>query len=167
FITDSAFLYMEHFGASSKQFPLLFGANVVLMLIFNRLNVVLLRRYEPTSVLWMGLIIQVGAAATFFILTVFNLLTLPITVPLIMLITGAVALIVPNCLASFLSLFEHDAGAAAGLNGAMQFMLAGIVGATVSALHTGSLLPMAVLMMLASITAVSSYAFVARKVHQH
>src|SRR5699024_9920522 len=28
FITDSAFLYMEHFGASSKQFPLLFGANV-------------------------------------------------------------------------------------------------------------------------------------------
>lgn len=162
FITDSAFFYMEYFGASSAVFPVLFGANVVVMISLNRLNILLLRRYDSPAMMRAGLLLQLAAVTLLLTLTLLEALTLARAVPLVMLGVGAVALIIPNALASFLSLFERDAGAATGLNGALQFTLAGLAGALVTLLHTSSALPMALTMTVCSLLACTAF-FVLRR----
>src|SRR5690606_16438247 len=109
-------------GASSKLFPLLFGANVVVMIALNRLNIMLLRHFDSPRMLRAGLLLQCVSTLALMTLVLLDRLTLGVTIPLIMLSVGAVALIVPNALASFLSFFDANAGAATGLNGALQFL---------------------------------------------
>lgn len=162
FITDSAFLYMEHFQVSSKLFPVLFGANVVTMLGLNRLNILLLRHFESPRVLRAGLLLQGLGTAALLLLALFDALTLAVTVPLIMISCGAVSLVIPNAMASFLSFFEHDAGAATGLSGALQFLLAGTVAAGVTLLHTGSVVPMALVMTACSAAAITAFMLLTR-----
>lgn len=48
FITASPFLYISHYGVSPAIYPVVFGANVVVMAASNRLNIRLLRRRTPS-----------------------------------------------------------------------------------------------------------------------
>ncbi|KZY36825.1 MAG: multidrug effflux MFS transporter [Alcanivorax sp.] len=163
FITDAAFLYMEYFRITPEQFPLYFGANVVTMLGMNRLNVLLLRRYSSASIMQVALALQVAACLTLLGLTLAGLLTLWLVVPLIMVAAGMVALIMPNGIASFLDLFDRDSGAATGLNGALQFLLAGVIGTVLGMLHDGSTLPMTALMAASSVAAWVAFSLLARR----
>lgn len=163
FITDAAFLYMEYFGITPEQFPLYFGANVVTMLGMNRLNVLLLRRYSSASIMQVALSLQVAACVALLGLTLAGLLTLWLVVPLIMVTAGMVALVMPNGIASFLDLFERDSGAATGLNGALQFLLAGVIGTVLGMLHDGSTLPMTALMAASSVAAWVAFSLLARR----
>ena len=163
FITDAAFLYMDYFGLSAAQFPVAFGANVVTMLTLNRLNVVLLRYYDTAAIMRTGLIIQSAAAVLMLFLAVTGQLTLWRAIPLIMLVCGMMALIMPNGIACFLSLFERDSGAATGLNGTLQFLLAGGVGTLLGAFHNGTPLPMTLLMVIASATALILFLILTRE----
>lgn len=150
FIVDSAFLYLEFYQAGKQLFPLLFGANVVAMILFNRLNVLLLRRFESFQIMIGGLLALWLASAT--MLAQFLLLEQPplsSVVPNIMLIGGLVALVMPNGIASLLHLFPRDSGTASGVNGAGQFLVAGGVGVLLTVFHNHTPVPMA-LVMLAS-----------------
>ncbi|EKF74074.1 Bcr/CflA family multidrug resistance transporter [Alcanivorax hongdengensis A-11-3] len=162
FITDAAFLYMDYFGVSAGHFPLYFGANVVTMLGLNRLNVLLIRRFSSASIMAVALVIQACAGSTLLLLTVTGQLALWNTVILIMMAAGMVALVVPNAIASFLALFERDSGAATGLNGSLQFLLAGLIGSLLGSWHDGTPLPMTVLMAGSSIAALLVYALLTR-----
>ncbi len=157
FITDAAFLYMEHFGISASEFPLYFGANVVTMLGLNRLNVLLLRRYASADIMRVGLLLQALAGLALLILTLADRLTLWVVVPLIMVTAGMVALVLPNGIACFLSLFDRDSGAATGLNGALQFLLAGLIGILLGSWHDGTPVPMTLLMAGSSVAALLAF----------
>lgn len=154
---------MEYFGISPEQFPLYFGANVVTMLGMNRLNVLLLRRYSSAAIMQVALTLQVMACAAMLALTLAGMLTLWLVVPLIMIAAGMVALIMPNGIASFLNLFDRDSGAATGLNGALQFLLAGLIGTVLGMLHDGSTLPMTGLMAASSVAAWVAFSLLARR----
>ncbi|HCQ36851.1 MAG TPA: Bcr/CflA family drug resistance efflux transporter, partial [Alcanivorax sp.] len=69
FITDAAFLYIEYFGIDEARFPLYFGANVVAMLGLNRLNVLLLRRFDSAAIMAVAVVLQSLAALTLLLLT--------------------------------------------------------------------------------------------------
>lgn len=163
FVTDAAFLYMDYFGIPSQRFPLYFGANVVTMLSMNRLNVLLLRYYQGSAIMGVALVLQCLASAVLLTLTLTGSLTLWAVVPLIMISAGMVALIVPNAIASFLTLFERDSGAATGLNGTLQFLLAGSIGSLLGNWHDGTPLPMTGLMAGSSLAALSVYLLLARR----
>ena len=161
FITDAAFLYIEYFGMDESEFPLLFGANVVTMLGLNRINVLLLRRYDSPVIMGVAVIIQAIAALALLGLTVSGQLTLWTTVPLIMLVSGMAALAIPNAMASFLAYFDRDSGAATGLNGCLQFLLAGLIGSGLSVIHDGTPLPMTALMAASSVSALICFRLLA------
>ena len=148
---------MDHFGISPDQFPLYFGANVVTMLGLNRLNVVLLRRYASADIMRAGLILQALAGVALLVLTLTDNLVLWAVVPLIMVTAGMVALVIPNGIASFLSLFDRDSGAATGLNGTLQFLLAGLIGTVLGAWHDGTPVPMTLLMAGSSMAALGAF----------
>ncbi|MCK5874127.1 MAG: multidrug effflux MFS transporter [Alcanivoracaceae bacterium] len=151
FITDSAFVYLRFYGVAETAFPLLFGANVATMILFNRINMLLLRRIAAIRLMTAALIIQV-AAAWLLLLAVLILGKPPLwlLVPLIMLAGGAVAMVIPNAIACFTHYFPHDSGAATGINGSLQFFLAGMTGILMTSLHNHSLLPLAIAMALAA-----------------
>ncbi|MCH2557522.1 MAG: multidrug effflux MFS transporter [Alcanivorax sp.] len=161
FITDAAFLYIEYFEVGESAFPLYFGANVVLMLTLNRVNVLLLRHYESVTILGVAVLIQCLSAAALLTLTLAGELALWNTVPLIMLVAGMAALAIPNALASFLAYFDRDSGAATGLNGCLQFLLAGLIGTGLGMIHDGTPLPMTALMAASALAALLSFRLIA------
>jgi len=61
--------------------------------------------------------------------------------------------VIPNGIAGFLSLFDRDSGAATGLNGTLQFLLAGLIGTILGTWHDGTPVPMTLLMAGSSIAA--------------
>lgn len=151
FITDSAFVYLRFYDVGETAFPLLFGANVATMILFNRINVLLLRRVAAIRLMTAALIIQVSAA--WLLLLAVLILGKPplwLLVPLIMLAGGAVAMVIPNAIACFTHYFPHDSGAATGINGSLQFFLAGMTGILMTSLHNHSLLPLGLAMALAA-----------------
>lgn len=151
FITDSAFVYLRFYGVAETIFPVLFGANVVTMILFNRINMLLLRRIAAIRLMTAALIIQV-VAAWLLLLAVLIVGKPPLwlLVPLIMLAGGAVAMVIPNAIACFTHYFPHDSGAATGINGSLQFFLAGMTGILMTSLHNHSLLPLGIAMALAA-----------------
>lgn len=160
FITDSAFVYIRYYEVSEQTFPLLFGANVVTMILFNRLNVFFLRRIAAIRLMTVALTIQLCTAI--LLLVAILLLGKPplwLLVPLIMLAAGTVAMAIPNAIACFTHFFPHDSGAATGINGSLQFMLAGITGLLLTSFHNHSLLPLGLAMAGTSALGVLSLGF--------
>lgn len=160
FITDSAFVYLRLYGLPETRFPLLFGINVLAMILFNRLNVLLLRRVASIRLMEAGLTIQlVTAAALLLAIVLLGQPPLWLVVPLIMLAAGTVAMIIPNAIACFTHYFPHDSGAATGINGSLQFLLAGLTGMLMTTLHNHSLLPLGVAMLGASALAMTVFRY--------
>ncbi|MCU5784329.1 Bcr/CflA family multidrug resistance transporter [Alcanivorax balearicus MACL04] len=163
FITDAAFLYIDYFGIDETRFPIYFGCNILTMLSLNRLNVLLLRRYRGADILGVALVIQTLSALALLVLTLAGTLSLWNTVPLIMMVAGMGALIIPNAIASFLAYFDSDSGAATGLNGCLQFLLAGLIGTGLGMIHDGTPLPMTGLMAATALAALGCYWGLARR----
>ena len=157
FITDAAFLYIEYFQVSEGAFPLYFGANVIAMLGLNRINALLLRRHESVTILGVAVLIQCLSATTLLALMLADRLALWNVVPLIMLVAGMAALAIPNAMASFLTYFDRDAGAATGLNGCLQFLLAGVIGVGLGMIHDGTPLPMTALMAASALAGLLAF----------
>lgn len=143
FLSTSAFAYMEYFGASEALFPVLFGANILTMMVANRAGVLALRWLEPQ------LLCRIGVAVLCVMMLLLALYvglfepTLYVVLTLIMLGIGMMGLIYPQGMASYLHFFPQQAGAASALLGILQFTLGALCGALANLLHDGSLKPMA------------------------
>ncbi len=143
FITHSAFIYQIHFGAGPTEFSLLFGANIVLMLLINLSNRALLKHYESQRILRWSVTLQgVGLFLLFMVMTVKPSLWL--FLPAMMITVGAMGAIIPNTQACYMEHFPQNSGTAAALLGATQFLGAGLISAA------SALLPETVLMIIIS-----------------
>lgn len=143
FLSTSAFAYMEYFGASEQQFPLLFGANILTMMIMNRAGVYALRWLEPEILCRIGVAILLVSMLALAIYVDTTEPRLAVVVSLIMAGIGMMGLIYPQGIASYLHFFPEQAGAASAILGILQFTLGAICGALVNVMHDGSLQPMA------------------------
>ncbi len=146
FVTASPFLYLEYFGVSPAVYPLLFGANVVLIAASSRLNIHLLRHRSPLQNLYLGLGVQLMAASGLVVVTLFDWVSLMTVVPLIMLFTGVIGLITPNAIASVLEYFSHMSATAAAMLGAIKFACGALAGMLVSVFEIPSIWPMVLTM---------------------
>lgn len=143
FLSTSAFAYMEYFGITEQQFPLLFGANILTMMIMNRVGVLGLRWLEPEILCRIGISILLLAMLALAAHVALGEPRLPVIVGLIMAGVGMMGLIYPQGIASYLQYFSEQAGAASALLGILQFTLGAICGALVNIMHDGTLQPMA------------------------
>ena len=101
FITGSPSVYMVFFKISPTLYPLFFGANIVTMVLANRLNVRLLRDYSPDHLLSLGQAIQLvtGILLLSYIFIV-DVPLLAVVVGLVMLFVGSQSFIVSNATSS-------------------------------------------------------------------
>ncbi|MBF7729275.1 multidrug effflux MFS transporter [Pseudomonas sp. N040] len=128
FITHASFIYQEHFGVGPTRFALLFGANVMLMLVMNLLNRRLLHRHAPERILRWALTAQGGGII--LLLAVLALRPeLAFFVPAMVIAVGTLGAVSPNIQACYMEFFPQNGGTAAALMGATQFSLAGLISA--------------------------------------
>ncbi len=156
FITGSPSVYMGFFGISATVYPFLFGANVVAMIFFNRLNVRLLKQYKPQNILSIGQAGQVITAS--FLLTYVSFSQHPslyIVMPLIIIFIGIMGLIVANATSSTVEYFPTNSATATALLGASGFATGALSGAIVGILGDGTAWPMSVVMFGCALAAPS------------
>ena len=145
FITASPFVYMELYGASVQLFPFLFGANIVVMMLMNRLNMWALDHYSAANILRFGLLIQLLAGIGLLACSQLNG-GLYWVVTLNMLFVGSLGLIAANATSSTLNFFPDISGTATAVIGVSEFTMGALVGWIWAQLHDGTLAPMAIVM---------------------
>lgn len=151
FVTASPFLYLEYFSLSPGVYPLVFGVNVVMIALSNRLNIHLLRKRTPQQNLRFGLTVQLCAALALVAATALGLASLPVVVALVMLFTGMIGLITPNAISSLLDHFGHISATATALLGGIQFSCGALAGVLVGLFQVEHLWPMVLTMLGAAL----------------
>lgn len=151
FVTASPFLYLDYYGLSPATYPLVFGVNVLVIALSNRVNIHLLRKRSPQQNLRLGLLIQLIAALGLVAATALNVASLMIVVPLIMLFTGMIGLITPNAISALLDHFGHISATATALLGGIQFTCGALAGVMVGLFEVEHLWPMVLTMLGAAL----------------
>jgi DHA1 family bicyclomycin/chloramphenicol resistance-like MFS transporter len=143
YVSGASFVLQDGFGLDKRTFGLLFGVGAVALIASSQLNVVLLRRFEPGTILTTALTVAAVAGAVMLLDAVTGAggllgIMLPIWVVMAM-----VALCGPN--ATALALAEHGerAGSAAALLGAAQFTVGAAIAPLTGLGEPGSAVPMA------------------------
>lgn len=154
FITSSPSVYMGYFAISEAAYPFLFGANVIGMILINRLNVHLLQRIKSHQLLIIGQTIQFILASLLFLYIFLSATpSIYIVAPLIILFVGSLSFIVSNAMAGAIEHFPHNSATATALLGACSFGLSALVGALVSAIGDGTPKPMAMIIFACALLA--------------
>jgi DHA1 family bicyclomycin/chloramphenicol resistance-like MFS transporter len=157
FVADASFAYMVHYGLSSWHFSILFAANILTLMLCNRLNKRLLLSRRPFDIVPLGIGLQIGSSALLLAAVLSSAATLWVFVPLVMLGVGAHALVTPNLVATFMGRFEEGAGTASGVITCAQYLGAGLVSLIAAAVHDGTLLTTALTMFSSAVCAVAAY----------
>ncbi|MCF8473880.1 MAG: multidrug effflux MFS transporter [Emcibacter sp.] len=163
FITGAAFAYITYLGMSTDVFPLLFGANIITMMLFNRLNPFLLNLFTPDKLIGIGIAVQFLALVAFMIGQFIDPKNIYMVVPMMMIAIGSSAIITPNSFACFLENFKDNSGSATALIGTCQFLMGAVLGICLGLLHSDTIFPMASLMLMSSTISLTSYYFLTRR----
>lgn len=143
FLSGSPFVYIDLFHVRPEHYGLLFGINIVGMIIVNTLNSRLVLRYGSDRLLGLGSLLSMlsgllllGCAAMGW----GGLWGLVGGLFLFMALTG---LIIPNAMAGAMAAYPHMAGTASALAGMMQFGFGAASGWVVGYIADGTAMPMA------------------------
>lgn len=154
FITGSPSVYMGYFGISETVYPFLFGANVVAMMFFNRVNVRLLHKHRPQKILSIGQTGQLVIATLLLAyISLSNTPSLYIVMPLVIVFIGIMGLIVANATSSTVEYFPTNSATATALLGASGFATGALSGTLVGIMGDGTPWPMALVMFLCALAA--------------
>ncbi|MFD2263678.1 Bcr/CflA family multidrug efflux MFS transporter [Lacibacterium aquatile] len=146
YISGTPAVFIDHFGLSPRAFAVLFGCNVVGMMIMSTINSRFVTRFGVDRMLSTGLWICICAAAALVLFAgtgtggIYG-----VVIPLFLLL-ASFGLIGGNTGAGALQHFPHMAGAASALAGVMPFILGSIAGTVLGLLSDGTPRPMALLM---------------------
>lgn len=154
YISASPFVFQEVFGLPVGVFSLLFGLNAVGLVVAGQVNARLLDRFPPRTLLVVtlaagvviGVGVLVGAAAGSLILVAVTLFAF----------LGSLGMVLPNGTALALDRHPRHAGTAAALMGALQSVCAALAAPLVGLGGTGSAVPMAVVLLAASLLSLAT-----------
>jgi DHA1 family bicyclomycin/chloramphenicol resistance-like MFS transporter len=139
YIAGASFVLQGHYGLDQQQFALVFGAGAVALIGTTQLNVVLLRRFTPATIVVWALVASALLGATFVGLAAAGVGGLPAFVLPVWAILAAMGLVIPNAPALALSRHQEAAGTSAALLGAGQFGLGAAVAPLVGVLGNDEL----------------------------
>ena len=153
FVTNSSFIYMEYFGVAPSRFPWLFAASVLGIMSTTLLSMWRLTSHNAGTFFRVGLTIQAAFVAGLLVVVLTGRPTLVAFVPLIVLTVLTVGLVGPSGATRYMGFFRELAGSAASVYTTTMFLLGGIAGWLSGVLSDGSLAPIVVMMLAASLTA--------------
>jgi DHA1 family bicyclomycin/chloramphenicol resistance-like MFS transporter len=134
YISAAPFVLQGRYGLDQQSFALVFGAGAVALIGATQLNVVLLKRFTPQTIVVWALVASSLASVVFVALTAAGVGGLPAFLVPVWLILAAMGLVIPNAPALALSRHPDAAGTSAALLGAAQFGLGAAVAPLVGVL---------------------------------
>jgi DHA1 family bicyclomycin/chloramphenicol resistance-like MFS transporter len=153
YIAGSAFVYMKLLGFTEIEFGLIYGGNVVGLVLSSQINRVLLKRHSAPQVL------RTAAAAQFFLIMLLviggftGFVGKAAILGLIFCYLFGFGCIMSNAIALALEPFTRNAGTASALIGSLQMVAGALSSGLVSYLHNGTMMPM--VLMMAGCTCIS------------
>jgi DHA1 family bicyclomycin/chloramphenicol resistance-like MFS transporter len=139
YIAGASFVLQGRYGLDQQEFALVFGAGAVALIGATQLNVVLLRRFTPATIVVWALVASALAGAVFVGLAAAGVGGLPAFILPVWAILAAMGLVIPNAPALALSRHSDAAGTSAALLGAAQFGLGAAVAPLVGVLGNDEL----------------------------
>jgi DHA1 family bicyclomycin/chloramphenicol resistance-like MFS transporter len=139
YIAGASFVLQGRYGLDQQEFALVFGAGAVALIGTTQLNVVLLRRFSPATIVVWALTASALLGATFVGLAAAGVGGLAAFVVPVWAILAAMGLVIPNAPALALSRHKEAAGTSAALLGAGQFGLGAAVAPLVGVLGNDEL----------------------------
>jgi DHA1 family bicyclomycin/chloramphenicol resistance-like MFS transporter len=139
YIAGASFVLQGRYGLDQQEFALVFGAGAVALIGATQLNVVLLRRFTPATIVVWALAASALFGAAFVGLAAAGVGGLPAFVVPVWAILAAMGLVIPNAPALALSRHSEAAGTSAALLGAAQFGLGAAVAPLVGVLGNDEL----------------------------
>ncbi len=153
FVTNSSFMYMEYFGVSPGRFPLVFALSVLGFMSMNLFSMWRLNDQNAGTFFRTGLTIQLLIVACLLSVVLTGLATLVTVVPLIVLTVSTLGLVGPSGSTRYMGFFRELAGSASSVYTTLMFLLGGVFGWLSGVLNDGTLMPIAAMMLGASLTA--------------
>lgn len=146
FITAVSFIYIQYFGVDEQEFSILFGANVLCLILANFINSRLVTRIGSVRMLRAGVALALISA---LLLCVFNLfeMNLWFTVFSIAPLMAGLTLISTNTDALVLMKFPQNSGTATAVMGTLRFGSGSFAGPLLAFFYTGSAMPFSLLML--------------------
>ncbi len=139
YISGASFVLQGSYGLTQQVFAVVFGAGAVSFITASQVNVVLLRRFTPQSIVIVALGFAVFASATFVGLALADVGGLPAFLMPVWSVLAAMGLVIPNAPALALSRHHEAAGTAAAVLGAAQFGIGAAVAPVVGLLGNDEL----------------------------
>lgn len=143
YVSGSPGVFIGQFGVRPEHFGLYFGANAAGFIAASQVNARILRRADPRRSLRAA--VWVAAASGSALLVTVSLGVggfAGVLVPIFVFVTS-MGFVLPTATALALAAHGREAGNASAVLGFLQFSLSACGGMLVSAVHTGSALPMA------------------------
>jgi DHA1 family bicyclomycin/chloramphenicol resistance-like MFS transporter len=153
FVTNSSFMYMQYFSVTPAQFSGLFALSVLGFMTMNLFSMWRLKSDNAGTFFRVGLTVQVTVVASLVVVVATGHASLATVVPFIVLAVATLGLVGPSGSSRYMGFFRELAGSASSVYTTMMFLLGGTFGWLSGVLNDGTLLPMAAMMLGASLTA--------------
>ena len=155
YIAGSPFVFIKLYGVPAEHYGWLFGSNAAGFILVAQINARLLAKRGPAFLLSRMVWVYLAAGLTLLGVSALHTAQLwPLLIPLFICI-ASLGCIIPNASACAMSGQGARAGSASALLGCLQFSVAAAAAWLVGVLHEGSAMPMAMVISLCGILAVS------------
>ncbi|ATZ67229.1 Bcr/CflA family efflux MFS transporter [Acinetobacter haemolyticus] len=143
YLSQSPFIFIQHYHIHNESFSTLFAANAVGLIIFGQVSILLLKRWSAQQLLVLGMSIFCGASLVLMLSAYFYDLGLWQYILLLGLAIWSTGFIFGNLTALTMQQSpQHLTGAASSLMGLLQYAFASLIGLIVSFFELNiSLLP--------------------------
>ncbi len=146
YIAGSPFVFMELFHVPPERYGLFFGANAIGLMASAQVNGRLVRRINPRRILRIALIVAAVSGIVLLISAKTHVGGFEgILVPLFVFLCSC-GFALPTSTALTMTPHRKIAGSASALLGCLQFLVSGVAGLSVSALHNNTAVPMGLVM---------------------
>ncbi len=156
YIAGSPFVLIEIYGVAPQNFGWFFGMNAAGFIIGSQINARLVTRHGTAPVLQQSVRVPAIAGLSLAALAFSGWLPLPMLACGFFAYVGSLGFLNPNSMALALSRYGHRAGTASAFMGTMQFTFATIVGAVMSLWHDGTAWPLACVMGICGLVALTA-----------
>ena len=148
YISSSPELVIEIYGHSPQAFGWIFGINAVGAIGAGQVNRYLLRTRSPDAVLRKASLVALGFGAVMMLAAITGFGGQWTLLPLLFFCLSSYGLIAGNTMAGALSVDPRRAGSVSALMGGLSFGAGGVAAWAGGALHNGTAVPMAGVMLL-------------------
>lgn len=153
FLTNSAFVYIQYFGVSETWFPLYFGCGVIGMVAANIFSMRKLSSANAPSFFRLGLAVQLTAVVCLLAIALAGPGSIWLVVMCVAVIVASFGLAGPAGSSTYIRHYDKLAGSASSVYTTMFFSMGAILGAVSSLFFDGTLRPIAITMLCASVAA--------------